>query len=88
MVSLDSPEKNRAFAESLGTTQLLLSDPTGLAASAYGVSAGGGKYAKRVTFYIDREGLIRFVDKSVDVSNAGEGIAKRLGALGFSKTSE
>jgi len=88
MVSLDSPEKNRAFAESLATTKLLLSDPTGLAASAYGVSAGGGKYARRVTFYIDREGLIRFVDRNVDVSNAGEGIAKRLGALGFAKTSE
>ena len=88
MVSLDSPEKNRAFAKSLGTTQLLLSDPTGLTASAYGVSAGGGKYTKRVTFYIDREGLIRFVDRNVNVSSAGEGIAKRLDALGFPKTSK
>jgi peroxiredoxin Q/BCP len=87
MVSLDTPEKNRAFAESLGTKQVLLSDATGLAASAYGVSSGGGKYAKRVTFYIDSEGLIRFVDKEVDVATAGEGIAERLQALGFPKVS-
>jgi peroxiredoxin Q/BCP len=87
MVSLDTPEKNRAFAESLGTTQALLSDATGLTASAYGVSAGGGKYAKRVTFYIDREGLIRFVDKDVDVATAGEGIAERLESLGFPRVS-
>ena len=29
MVSLDEPEQNRAFAESLGTTQTLLSDESG-----------------------------------------------------------
>ena len=37
MVSLDEPEKNKAFAESLGTTQVLLSDTTGTTAEAYGV---------------------------------------------------
>ena len=39
MVSLDSPEKNRNFADSLGAKQVLLSDPTGEAARAYGVVA-------------------------------------------------
>ena len=83
MVSLDDPEKNRAFAESLGTTQRLLSDETGDAAKAYGVSALGGLYSKRRTFYVDREGRIRHIDKNVDVETAGQDIAKRLAALGF-----
>ena len=83
MVSLDEPEKNRAFAESLGTTQTLLSDESGDSARAYGVSALGGMYAQRWTFYIDRNGKIRAVDRAVRVSSAGEDIARRLGELGF-----
>ena len=84
-MSLDEPEQNRAFAESLGAKLVLLSDPTGLAASAYGVTSFGGRFAKRWTFYIDREGVVRYVDKNVDVSSAGQDIAKRLEALGFPK---
>lgn len=83
MVSLDDAEKNRAFGESLGTTQTLLSDESGKAARAYGVSAMGGLYAKRWTFYIDRDGVIRYIDKDVDVTSAGQDIVGRLDALGF-----
>jgi len=83
MVSLDEPERNRAFAESLGADQVLLSDPTGLAARAYGVAAPGAAYAKRWTFYIDRQGEIRAVDRDVEVDSAGQDIVRRLGELGF-----
>ena len=83
MVSLDDPEKNKAFAESLQTTQILLSDPEGDVADAYGVSGFGGFFAKRWTFYIDREGTVRAIDKDVKVDTAGQDIAKRLQKLGF-----
>ena len=83
MVSLDEPERNRAFAESLGAEQVLLSDPTGTGAQAYGVAAPGASYAKRWTFYIDREGRIRQLDKHVKVETAGQDIARQLAALGF-----
>jgi len=83
MVSLDDPEKNRAFAESLGAKQVLLSDPTGIAASAYGVSKPGGLHARRWTFYIDREGTLREIDRDVQVETAGQDIARKLGELGF-----
>ena len=58
MVSLDDPEKNRAFAESVGASFVLLSDPDKKAAEAYGVLAMGGLYTRRITFYIDAEGKI------------------------------
>jgi peroxiredoxin Q/BCP len=83
MVSLDEPDRNRAFAESLGATQTLLSDETGEVAKAYGVTSLGGLYARRWTFYIDREGTIRHVDRDVDVATAGQDIVRRLGELGF-----
>ena len=83
MLSLDSPEKNRAFAESLEAKQVLLSDPTGETARAYGVSGFGGFFARRWTFYIDGEGIIREIDKQVRVESAGQDIADHLEALGF-----
>lgn len=85
MVSLDDPEKNRQFAESLDALQVLLSDPTGKAAKDYGVSAFGGAYAKRVTIYIDAEGVVREIDDAVNVETAGQDIARKLGELGFPK---
>jgi peroxiredoxin Q/BCP len=82
MVSMDDPEKNRAFAESLGADLVLLSDPDGVVAKEYGVTTLGGLYARRWTFYIDREGVIRKIDKDVKVESAGQDIARTLGELG------
>ncbi len=83
MVSLDSPEKNRDFAKSLETDRVLLSDPTRDTARAYGVLGLGGLFARRWTFYIDREGIVREIDKDVRVKSAGQDIARRLEALGY-----
>lgn len=87
MVSLDAPERNRAFAESLGADLVLLSDPTGLSAAAYGVKAPDGSYAKRWTFYIDREGVVRAVDRDVHPESAGQDIVRTLDELGFPRRS-
>jgi peroxiredoxin Q/BCP len=85
MVSLDSPERNRDFASSLEAKHVLLSDPTGETAMAYGVSGLGGLFAKRWTFYIDAEGTIREIDRDVSTGTAGQDIARKLGELGFPK---
>ena len=83
MVSLDTPERNREFAESLSAKHTLLSDPTGDAARAYGVQGFAGLFAKRWTFYVDRDGVIRYVDKRVNVETAGQDMARRLADLAF-----
>ena len=83
MVSTDDAEKNRAFAESLSADLVLLSDTTKTAARAYGVSTLGGLYTRRWTFYIDRDGRIRYIDKKVRVESAGQDIARHLEELGF-----
>ena len=85
MVSLDDAEKNREFAESLGAKHVLLSDPTGEVAKAYGVAGFGGLFAKRWTFYIDHEGVIRKIDKNVSTATAGQDIARTLAALATPK---
>jgi peroxiredoxin Q/BCP len=83
MVSLDDAEKNRAFAEALGAKHVVLSDPDKVAAEAYGVVALGGLYARRWTFYIDKDGVIRHIDTNVDVATAGQDIARTLEVLDF-----
>ena len=59
MVSLDDAEKNKAFAESVGASFVLLSDPEKENAEKYGVLGLGGFYTKRFTYYIDRNGILR-----------------------------
>lgn len=85
MVSLDDVEKNRAFAESVGAGFVLLSDPERAVADRYGVIGLGGLYARRWTFYIDRDGLVRYIDKDVSPSSHGEDVVRKLGELGFPK---
>lgn len=87
MVSLDYPEKNAQFAESLKLNFPILSDTSKKVAKDYGVLGLAGLYAKRWTFYIDAEGAIRGIDQSVSVSRAGTDIAKTLAKLGFASRS-
>ena len=67
-VSTDPPEKNRRFAEKHGFRFLLLSDPEGEIAEKYGVlriTRSGAKSAERVTFIIDKDGIIRRVLRNI-----------------------
>ena len=87
MVSLDDPDENESFAESLGADLVLLSDESRETAKRYGVTSLGGAYARRWTFYIDSEGVIRYIDKDVRVESAGQDIAAKLAELGFPRRS-
>ena len=83
LASVDTPEKNADFAKEHGAEQVVLSDPSSETARAYGVVGPGGLYASRWTFYIDADGRIAEIDKSVSTSTAGQDIARKLGELGF-----
>lgn len=82
MVSLDEADKNREFAESLQANFPLLSDPGKSVARSYGVLGFGGLYARRWTFFIDSEGIVRHIDKEVAPEEHGAAIADRLARLG------
>jgi thioredoxin-dependent peroxiredoxin len=59
------------FARKEHLNYTLLSDAGHKTAAAYGVLLPGG-YANRVTFVIDRNGAIRYVDTKVDVRSHGK----------------
>jgi peroxiredoxin Q/BCP len=65
-ISLDKLEANKAFAEKIGATFPILSDPEKTAAKAYDVLNFTRLFANRVTFVIDKNGVIQHIDKGSD----------------------
>ena len=79
--SLDDVATQRKFATDQELDYPLLSDPDGSVAAKYGVLAGGGRFAARVTFVIDPRGTIRAVIDDVSVATHGADLAERIRAL-------
>jgi peroxiredoxin Q/BCP len=86
--SIDKPETNRKFAESLDLDYPILSDPGKEVARSYGVLRAMGLYAARHTIYIGVDGTVLYVDSKVNTKTAGEDMAARLEQLGVAKTGE
>ena len=82
MASVDNAEDNKGFAEQNNATFPILSDPEKSMCADYGVLSDRG-FARRWTFYIDQEGIIRMIDKEVDPKAAGETLVRNLDQLGL-----
>jgi peroxiredoxin Q/BCP len=81
---LEGEQGNKAFAETHKADFPLLSDPTKETAKAYGVLSPAG-FANRWTFYIDKEGKISYIDKSVKPATSAEDMIAKLGELKVAK---
>jgi peroxiredoxin len=62
-ISVDKAAKNKAYAESLGLTFPILSDPHRTVSRQYGVLMPVIRWAKRVTFIINKEGIIQSIQR-------------------------
>ena len=80
--SVDTPEVNTKFAESLGADYPILCDPEKSTAKAFGVLNPAGM-ATRVTFYIDKDGVIKEIDKKINNPKAGEDVVAKIKTLGI-----
>ncbi len=78
-ISYDSIESHKEFVKKYNLPFLLLSDKDKSIAKAYG--ADGMIFAKRMTFVIDREGKIAWLNRSVDPSKHSEELEKVLSTL-------
>jgi peroxiredoxin len=83
--STDPVETNKKFGESLGVDYVILSDPDGTVAKAYGIFNADRKTAARNTFYIGKDGKLLAIDTAVKTDTHGSDVAKRLGELGIAK---
>lgn len=83
--SVDTPDYNKKFAESLGVDYPILSDPDKSVAKAYGVLRPDGGVTNRWTFYIDKNGVIKEIDKKVNARNAAPDVAAKSKELRLSE---
>jgi peroxiredoxin Q/BCP len=79
-VSSDSPESHARFAEKHSLPFTLLSDPGGKVRASFGVPATLGLLPGRVTYVIDKGGVIRHAFNSQ--FNATQHVAEALKILG------
>ncbi len=81
--SVDTNEENTKFAKSLDLDYPILSDPDKTVAEAYGVLRNPGGVSNRWTFYIDKDGIIKAIDKEIKVDKAGADVAEKVKELGL-----
>jgi peroxiredoxin Q/BCP len=91
MVSVDTPEDNKAFAEKEHADFPILSDPGRKVAEAYGVLSAPStaqpdapRLARRWTFFIGPDGKVLLIDKvgAGQTQKAGETLLAHLKELG------
>ena len=82
MISVDDPQTNKEFAESLHADFPLLSNPDGDVARAYGVVTPEREFPFRWTYIIGPDGRILRIDKDVNASTAGQELVAHLIELG------
>ena len=85
MVSVDTLEDNKAFAEKEHADFTMLANPDKKTAFTYGVIAADApperQFARRWTFYIDPTGKIAAIDKAVKPATSGQDIVAKLTEL-------
>jgi thioredoxin-dependent peroxiredoxin len=84
MISVDTLDDNKGFAEQQHADFPLLSDPTKKTAEDYGVLNQSG-LANRWTFYIGPDGKITAIDKEIKPATSAEDMAAKLGELGVAR---
>jgi peroxiredoxin Q/BCP len=77
-VSMDDRDSHQAFKEKYGLPFQLLVDSDGAITKAYDVEGGG--YSKRVTYIIDGEGKISYVDEKVKTDTHAQDILSAVGS--------
>ncbi len=76
-VSMDDQTSHKLFKEKYGLPFQLLVDSNGAITKAYDVDGGG--YSKRVTYIIDGEGKISYVEDKVNTSTHAQDILATVG---------
>jgi peroxiredoxin Q/BCP len=85
MISVDSLEDNKGFAEKEHADFPMLANPDKKVAFAYQVIAPDApperQFARRYTYYIDPTGKIALIDKAIKPATSGQDIVAHLQEL-------
>jgi thioredoxin-dependent peroxiredoxin len=82
-VSTDSVKSHEGFRDKFSLNFPLLSDKSKDIVKAYGVESDYGS-ARRVTFLIDKSGIVRYVWQKVDTARHSDEVIEKVKELGLS----
>jgi len=85
--STDDVATNVEFAKQLQLDFPILSDPEKKVARAYGVVHARRSVPERWTFFINKNGVIKHIDKKVNAREHGVDVVRKLKELGIPKKS-
>jgi peroxiredoxin Q/BCP len=80
-ISTDSVKSHEKFADKYGLNFTLLSDKSKMICRSCGVMGLTGTTAKRTTFLLDKEGVIRNIWESVNVKGHAEDVLNKIKEL-------
>lgn len=80
-ISLDEVQALAKFAKKQSLGYRLLSDPDGSAARKYGALGKRGRWASRMTFIVDDQGILRYAFEKVGVRSHGADVVAQITAL-------
>lgn len=80
-ISTDGLKSHKKFAEKYDLNFTLLSDKNKILCSACGVTGITGKTAKRTTFLMDKNDVIRYIWENVNVKGHAEDVLKKIKEL-------
>lgn len=81
-VSTDSVKSHESFMDKFSLNFPLLSDKSKIIVKAYGVESDDGS-TKRVTFLIDKSGIVRHIWEKVDTARHSEEVIEKVRELGL-----
>jgi peroxiredoxin Q/BCP len=80
-ISTDSTKSHKKFMEKYDINFPLMSDKNKILCSACGVTGIAGKTAKRTTFLLDKNGIIKHIWEKVDVKGHAEDVLNKIKEL-------
>ena len=84
-VSTDDAQTVAAFARELKLPFAVLSDPKREIALTYGAVQNATEAPSRLTFLIDKQGIVRWIDTDVQVKSHGADVLAKIGELGLAR---
>lgn len=82
-ISVDAPETQIAFADSLDLHFPLIPDVGRNLSILYGAANDPNQLASRMSVLIDKQGVVRWIDKHVDVRTHGADVLAKVSELGM-----
>jgi peroxiredoxin len=84
-ISVDPGDMQRGFSQEVGAAFRFISDTSRNLSALYGAVNDANELAYRQSVLIDKQGVVRWVDRNVKVNSHGKEVVAKMRELGLIK---